>query len=466
MIGLEPSRGLAALARALRAGEIALVEYLEGVEARFQEREAQILAFLPEPERFARLRGEAARLLAQYPEPVARPPLFGVLVGVKDIFRVDGFPTRAGSRLPPEVFTGPEASCVTALRRAGALILGKTVSTEFAYFAPGPTRNPHALERTPGGSSSGSAAAVAAGLCPLALGSQTIGSTIRPAAFCGIAGFKPTYDRIARDGMIPLAPSLDHVGLLAPDVAGLALAASVLCTDWGLEPARGTQGRRGQRGPRSAPAQRPLPASQSEGSAPADRRLPVLGVPEGPYLQRADQEGLEAFREACTRLADAGYLVRSVRALSDFAEIERRHRLILAAEAARVHGAWYEEYRELYDERTAELLEGGRVVSDAELADALRRREGLRQALTALMDEHGLDLWIAPAAPGAAPLGLESTGDPVMNVPWTQAGLPVLGVPCGRSADGLPLGLQVVARWNADEALLAWGEGLEAVLRA
>lgn len=451
MIGLEPWTGLAALAGALRAGEIALVEYLERVEARFEEREPQILAFLPEPGRFARLRGEAARLLAQYPEPAARPPLFGVLVGVKDIFRVDGFPTRAGSRLPPEVFAGPEASCVTALRRAGALILGKTVSTEFAYFAPGPTRNPHAPERTPGGSSSGSAAAVAAGLCPLALGSQTIGSTIRPAAFCGIAGYKPSYDRIPRDGMIPLAPSLDHVGLLAPDVAGLALAASVVCKNWRPAPAPGGKGKDGERGEETAAPHRPPP---------------VLGIPEGPYLERACEEGLTAFRDACTRLADAGYAVQSVRAMSDFDEIERRHRCILAAEAACVHGAWYPKYRVLYDDRTAELVEGGRAISDHEVADALRGREGLRHALTGLMDEHGLDLWIAPAAPGGAPLGLESTGDPVMNVPWTQAGLPVLGVPCGRSADGLPLGLQVVARWNADEALLAWGEGLEAVLRA
>ncbi len=141
-----------------------------------------------------------------------RPPLFGIPIGIKDIFHVNGFSTHAGSRLPPKQLMGEEAKCVSDLKKAGALILGKTVTTEFAYFEPGPTMNPHNPNHTPGGSSSGSAAAVAAGLCPLALGSQTIGSIIRPASFCGVVGYKPSYDRISRDGVIPVSPSLDHIG--------------------------------------------------------------------------------------------------------------------------------------------------------------------------------------------------------------------------------------------------------------
>ncbi len=169
---------------------------LDRVEALFAEREPEVRAFLPEEGRFDRLRREAAALEARWPDPERRPPLFGVLAGVKDIFHVDGFETGGGSRLPPEVLRGPEAASVTTLRAAGALILGKAVSTEFAYFAPGPTRNPWNPEHTPGGSSSGSAAAVGAGLAPLALGTQTIGSIIRPAAFCGAVGYKPSYERI------------------------------------------------------------------------------------------------------------------------------------------------------------------------------------------------------------------------------------------------------------------------------
>jgi Asp-tRNA(Asn)/Glu-tRNA(Gln) amidotransferase A subunit family amidase len=408
------------------------VSGLDALEALFAGREPEVRAFLPEEGRFERLRREERALLERWPDPGDRPPLFGVPVGVKDIFHVDGFETRAGSRLPPEVLRGPEAASVTALKEAGALVLGKTVSTEFAYFAPGPTRNPWHPEHTPGGSSSGSAAAVAAGLCPLALGTQTIGSILRPAAFCGAVGFKSSYERISRDGVIPLAPSFDHVGFFTPDVAGAERAAAVLCRDW-------------------QPAAPPRP--------------PRLGVPEGPYLERASGEGLVHFREVCRRLAAAGYEVEPVPALEDFGEIVERHFRIFAAEAARVHRDWFARFSDLYDRRTAELIRRGQAVTDDQLARDLDGREELRTALTALMDRHGLDLWISPPALGAAPRGLDSTGDPVMNVPWTQAGMPALCLPASRNAAGLPLGLQVAARWWADEALLAWARALEKVVR-
>ncbi|MEE8278281.1 MAG: amidase [Thermoanaerobaculia bacterium] len=409
-----------------------LVSAIGRLEERFAEVEPGLLAFVPEDGRFARLRREAEDLLTRYPDPEGRPALFGVLLGVKDIFHAEGLPTRAGSRLPPDELAGPEAAVVAALKSAGALVLGKTVSTEFAYFAPGPTRNPQAPGHTPGGSSSGSAAAVAARLCRLALGTQTIGSISRPAAFCGVVGYKPTYDRISRQGVIPLAPSLDHVGLFAADVAWLELGAATLCRGW----------RRGVSG----------------------EARPVLGIPEGPYLDRAQPEGREDFRAACERLESAGYEVRSAPALADFAEIEARHYLIVAAEAAGVHQAWHERYGELYHEKTAELIRRGRKVTPDELEEALGGRERLRNELSRRMEAQGIELWISPAAPGAAPPGLESTGDPVMNLPWTHSGLPTLALPSGRNAEGLPFGLQVAARWEADEQLLAWGHEMEAAL--
>ncbi len=350
---------------------------------------------------------------------------------MKDIFHVDGFATRGGSRLPPEVLRGPEAASVKALKEAGALILGKTVSTEFAFFAPGPTRNPWNPEHTPGGSSSGSAAAVGAGLCPLALGTQTIGSILRPAAFCGVVGFKPSYERISRDGIIPLAPSLDHVGFFTPDVAGAERAASVLCRDW--HPATAV-------------------------------KKPRLGVPEGPYLERASGEGLVHFRQVCHRLIDAGFEVEHVPAFPDFGEIVERHFRITAAEMAHVHRDWFARFGDLYAPKTIDLIRRGQGVTDDELARDLDGREELRDELTSLMDQHGLDLWISPPALGAAPRGLDSTGDPVMNLPWSHAGMPAIALPAGRNAAGLPLGLQVVARWWADEALLAWARELEAVV--
>ncbi|HEX9736724.1 MAG TPA: amidase family protein, partial [Thermoanaerobaculia bacterium] len=191
---------------------------------------------------------------------------------------------------------------------------------------------------------------------------------------------------------------------------------------------------------------------------------PVLGVPEGPYLESASPEGLAHFREVCRRLADAGYRVESVDAFPDFEEVRARHDLIVAAEAARVHEAWYPRYGELYQEKTAELIRRGRAVSDADLDRARRGREKLRAQLDILMNEHQMGLWISPAAPGPAPEGLGWTGDPVMNLPWTQAGLPTLGLPSGTSADGLPLGLQLAGRWYEDEALLLWAGDLDKVL--
>jgi Asp-tRNA(Asn)/Glu-tRNA(Gln) amidotransferase A subunit family amidase len=422
---------LATIAGALRSGDWPLLDYVDQLEARFEQREAEVLAFLPEAGRFDRLRREAKALLERYPEVETRPPLFGVPLGVKDIFHAQGFVTRAGSQVPIEQSPDDEAASVTILRRAGALILGKTVTTEFAYFAPGPTRNPHRLEHTPGGSSSGSAAAVAAGLCPLALGTQTIGSVNRPAAFCGVVGYKPSYDRIARAGVIPLAPALDHVGFFTPSMDGADLVASLLCRQW-----------------------QDLVMLDS----------PLLGIAEGPYLEQASPEALAHFQVTCQRLRAAGFKLKAAPAMSDFADIYERHNLIVAAEAAQVHAAWFARYEELYQAKTAELIRRGQQVDRETLAQALKGRLKLRDELTRLMDEHGLDLWLSPSAPGPAPKGLASTGSPVMNLPWTHSGLPTVTLPAGLNADGLPMAVQLTGRWYADEAMLAWAMDVEIAL--
>jgi Asp-tRNA(Asn)/Glu-tRNA(Gln) amidotransferase A subunit family amidase len=420
------------LVSVLRSGELPLVNYLNYLESCFQEKEPVIEAFISEENRFERLRREAESLLVKYPHPINRPPLFGVPVGIKDIFHVDGFPTQAGSQLPLEVLKGRQAHAVAVLREAGAFIIGKTVTTEFAYFAPGPTRNPHNPAHTPGGSSSGSAAAVAAGLTPIALGTQTIGSINRPAAFCGVVGYKPSYDRISRAGVIPLSPSLDHIGLFSADIPGADLVASLLCPDWQIV---------------------------------VTTEKPVLGIPDGPYLEHASEEGLAHFRETCGHLSEAGYSIKSVPTMADFEQIRARHQLILTAEVAQVHAEWYDRYHDLYHAHTAGLIEKGHRVSVGDLTDALAERRQLRNTFTAQMDSHGIDVWIAPAAPGPAPKGLGSTGDPIMNLPWTQSGLPAVNLPSGKAASGLPFGLQVIGRWYEDEKLLDWTADLEIVLQ-
>jgi len=395
---------------------------------------------MPESNRFERLRRDAADLLKKFPTPESRPPLFGIPIGVKDIFHVDGFPTSGGSKLPPEVLKGEQAESVTLLKNAGALIFGKAVSTEFAYFAPGPTRNPHNPNHTPGGSSSGSAAAVGANLNPLTLGTQTIGSIIRPASFCGVVGYKPTYDRISRDGVIPLSPSLDHIGFFTADAASANLVASVLLF-------------------------KTSEIFKISEVLKTSEVLPVLGIPEGAYLNCASDEGLKHFRATCDRLRSAGYTIKSVEAMNDFEQIRARHNLIATAEAAKVHKNWFAQYGELYHFKTVELIKRGQAVADSDLAEALKGRGKLHDELTALMNDHGIDIWLSPSAIGAATKGLDSTGDPVMNLPWSHCGFPSINLPSGFNAEQLPLGLQLTSRFNTDEELLAWAVELEQVLK-
>ena len=401
------------------AGLPAFITQLEGI---FNENEPKVLAFVPEEGRFERLRREAQLLLDQYPDPTKRPPLFGIPIGVKDIFHVDRFPTRAGSKLPATLLAGTEAPAVTALKQTGALVLGKTITTEFAYFGAGATRNPHNPAHTPGGSSSGSAASVGAGISPLTFGTQTIGSINRPAAFCGVVGYKPSFDRISKAGVIPLAESLDHVGLFAPDVAGIQHTAPLLCRNW--QP--------------TTTASQPL----------------VLAIPDGAYLHKAKPEGLAHFERVCRQLQEDGVTIHTIPVLPNFDEIVARHMLITAVECAQTHAKWYPEFADCYHPRTAELIERGKTISPSALAKAKKEQIQLRYEVDQLMAENEISAWITPAAPGTAPLGLESTGNPVMNLPWTQCGLPTVTLPAGVNEAGLPLGIQLVGRWWQDEALL------------
>jgi Asp-tRNA(Asn)/Glu-tRNA(Gln) amidotransferase A subunit family amidase len=410
----------------LRTGELDLLAYINELSDRIEDAEPRIQALLPEVDRRARLLAEAQALQARFPDPTNRPPLFGIPVGIKDIFFVDGFPTRAGSQLPPELFVGLEGDCVHSLHTAGTLILGKTVTTEFAYFEPGPTRNPHNLDYSPGGSSSGSAAAVAAGFCPLAIGTQTIGSTIRPAAFCGIIGFKSSYGRIPMTGGILCSETFDHIGIFTQDVAGMELVASLLCKNW-------------------------LKVEMDVSDT-----LPVLGVPDGSYLAQASPEGLVAFEKQIDLLKKAGYTVQRIRAMEDIEDINQRHSRIVFAEMAQVHSEWFGHYAPLYRPRTAAAIREGQEVSAEELSELRTSSVKLRTELEMLMAQAGIDMWICPSAPGPAPKGITSTGSPLMNLPWTHTGMPAVSLPAGRVADDLPLGLQCVGAFMADEYLLKW----------
>ncbi|MDP2329033.1 MAG: amidase, partial [Dehalococcoidia bacterium] len=357
---------LVRLAAALRGGPPDVAAHIEDTLAWMTRVEPHVRTLLPEDGRRERLVAAIDTLVDRFPARDDRPALYGVPVGVKDIFAVDGLPTRAGSALPPEAFKMPEGAAVRRLRAAGAVVLGKTVTTEFAYFDPGATTNPLDTARTPGGSSSGSAAAVAAGIVPLAIGSQTVGSVIRPAAFCGIVGFKPSYGRIPTDGVLYYSPSVDHVGCFAQDVEGLRLAASVLLDGWT--------------------------------PAPPLRRAPVIGVPVGPYLDQVEPAAFAAFAETLVALTRAGVEVRRLPVLDDIVAINDRHRWLATAEFGEQHAARFERYGSLYRAASAALFDAAREVTPEQRAEGLGGREALRARLDAAAATEGIDAWAMPAA--------------------------------------------------------------------
>ncbi len=414
---------------AFRNNEISARDLVSSLQSLFDSREPDVLAFIPEENRFQRLQNDAEELIKKFPDVKNRPPLFGMTLGVKDIFHVNGFVTQAGSKLPAQDLQGTEAASVTKLKNAGALILGKTVTTEFAYFTPGPTRNPHNPNHTPGGSSSGSAAAVGAGICDIALGTQTIGSVIRPAAFCGVVGFKPTYERISRAGVIPLSPTFDHVGMFAKDVETVRRVASVVISNWGIV---------------------------------IEERKPVLGIPEGKYLENISNEGREHFEDVC-KLLSTNYELRSVHVMDDFDEIKSRHDAIMSYNASQVHKEWFAKHESLYSPKFSDLIKRGQSITNYQLH--LSARDAFREQITKTMNDNQIDIWLCPPAIGPAPKGLDSTGDPVMCLPWTQIGFPAINIPTTKNDEGLPMGLQLVGKWNADESLLAWAGEIEKVVR-
>ncbi|MCL1985965.1 MAG: amidase, partial [Betaproteobacteria bacterium] len=365
----------------------------------------------------AQVMEECAAIAKRWPHPNKRPPLFGLPVGIKAIIRVAGRQIRCGSLLPADLFDGAEASLVHHLREAGAIILGHTGSAEFAHAEPGPTCNPHHCGHTPGGSSSGSAAGVAAGFFSLGVGTQTIGSIIRPASYCGVTGFKPSYERLPIDGIIPFARSVDHPGFFGVNPHEIAAVMAVLVPQW------------------------------RQGTLPRTLRL---ALPTGPYLRCALSQVVSLLRTrmegiaAC--LGKQGRFLELVElpCLDDMDELRERHELLIAAEAAQVHLEWFARFAPLYRPRTAELIQRGSKAKEADVEVARASRLELRQRLHELMRKHEVDFWFSPSSVGEADETLHSTGSPIMNLPWTHAGLPSLNLPLGRGARGLPLGMQLV----------------------
>jgi Asp-tRNA(Asn)/Glu-tRNA(Gln) amidotransferase A subunit family amidase len=417
-------------ARAIADGAITSEQLVDACLERVREREPQVQAWVHLDPEHARAQARARDEERREGRPTG--PLHGVPVGIKDIFDTEDLPTEDGTPLHAGRTPDRDATVVSMLRRAGAVILGKTVTTECAYYHPGKTRNPHNLEHTPGGSSSGSAAAVADGMVPLALGSQTNGSTIRPAAFCGVYGFKPTHGLIPRGGIMRLSRALDQVGLFARSLQDIALLAEQLV---GYD----------ERDPDTRPRAR-LPFVATAGEEPP--LPPRLAFVKGPSGDRIEKETEEAFAELCESLGEAVNAID----LPLPAEVLGWHQTLMAAEMAANLDMEWERGRDKLSEPLRALLERGRKISALDYQRALARIPLLNDDLRAVFER--VDAIITPAAPGTAPRGLGSTGDPSFCSLWTLCGMPAVSLPLMQGANGLPLGVQLVGQRGNDARLL------------
>ena len=418
-----PMLSALSLARAIEAGELTPADVVERCAIAIAEREKEVGAFVTVNLDGARKAAQQSRLKDK--------PLRGLPVALKDIFDTADMPTEYGSPIYAGHRPKADASMVALINRAGGMLIGKTVTTQFAHLDPGKTRNPHNLAHTPGGSSSGSAAGVAAGFFPIATGSQTGGSVIRPASFCGVAGFKPSYRLLPTVGMKCVSWHLDTAGLFAATVADVAFAASVI----------------GDRDLRV------------DGRPPSSPRIGVLR--DQPWPAASGDMGA-AIDKVARAASGANARIRDIKLTPALAGAFRAHSVIQAYEAARSLASEYERSRDQLAQGVLELVEQGFAITASTYDDARRTASQARGALSDLMTD--IDVILSPSAPGAAPQGLGSTGSSTFNRLWTLMGTPCVNVPGLTDPNGLPLGVQVIGRFGQDRATLEAARFVEGLL--
>ncbi|MEK6591686.1 MAG: amidase [Pseudomonadota bacterium] len=358
--------------------------------------------------------------------------LAGVPVGVKDVIETADMPTQCNSPIYRDFRSRADAACVAMVRRAGGIILGKTVTTEFASRMSGPTRNPHNLAHTPGGSSSGSGAAVADFMVPFAFGTQTGGSTIRPAAYCGIVGYKPSFGTINCAGLKHLAESLDTIGVLGRSVADCALLVHAASS-------------------RSFPdLTRTLP------------RAPRVGLCRTSRWQDATPETQALLEQTASALATSGATVSEVALPENFDRLYEDQLLIMNYEAARALAWEYSNHADLLSDYMRATLQKYREMPRQSYAEAMRHARECRARFSQMMTNY--EVLLTPSAPGEAPAGIDDTGNSLFNRNWTLLGLPCVTIPAGRSPTGLPLGVQVVGDYDTDERVLECAEWISQTL--
>jgi len=425
--------GLCDAARAIRRGELTSEELARALLERIARYESTVHAFQwIDPARALELARRADR---RRESGEASGPLHGLPVGIKDIISTTGIPTGMGSPIFEGYVPDRSAALVRRAEAAGAFVLGKTVTTEFAYFHPGKTRNPWNPAHTPGGSSSGSAAGVAMGFLPGAVGTQTNGSMIRPAAFCGVVGYKPTAGLIPLDGVHIFSPSLDQVGVFGRSVPDVSLLAAVLAGGADDEQVPGDG--KGRASGEGRPMERP----------------PRLAAVRSPVWRLAEPQAQKHFQDTVAQLKAAGADIVEQELPPAFEEAHAVHRIVMHGEGSRQFAELQRRDRARLSPRLNALIDEGRGISDAGLATALERKAQFAQELAVFLA--AFDAVVTPPAPGEAPADLTQTGDPSFCTIWSLCGVPAVTIPAGRGPAGLPLGLQIVGPRLSDDQVLA-----------
>ena len=422
---------VARAAALIRDGRISCEELASALLARSRKLEPSLRVWvsLNEDAVLAAARSRDRELAAEG----VRGPLHGVPVGVKDIYDARGYPTTACSPILADFAPARDSTAVSRLRRAGAVIMGKTVTTEFACGDPPPTRNPWNAAHTPGGSSSGSAVGVASGIFPAALGSQTAGSVLRPAAFNGAVGIKPTFGRISRYGVVPVAESLDTMGHFARTVEDAAILLQAMAGHDALDPAS---------------SQRPV-----ENCVPvAEAAAPRIGVVSEFFEPNSAPEAWSAVTRFADLMESEGASVETAAIGADFSEMLRAHRVLMTTEAADVHRDWFAARADEYSPNVRQVIEDGLSASATDYLSAKRVQREFAAAVSAALE--AFDVLLTPSTPSAAPRDLSGTGDPMFQTPFTFGGFPAISLPAALDANGMPLAIQLAAkRWD-DRRLL------------
>ena len=433
--------GLTDVLRAYREGRATVQDYVASCSARIAEVEPRVQAWeWFDPQRaMADAEERAGGILADL-------PLYGIPVGVKDIINTRGIPTRMGSRIYFNNVPSYSAWVVRRLEALGGLVMGKTVTTEFAFRTPGKTRNPWNTGHTPGGSSSGSAAAVAAGFVPVAIGTQTLGSVIRPAAFCGVVGYKPSFGAISRTGVHPFAPTLDTVGVFARSVADAAWFGACLMGQDARDEATYVR----------APAASLLVPLEPLAETP---RIAVVRTPKWNVASEAQRTHFDA---CVANLAVAGARVKEVNLPKLFDDAWDNVMVIMCRDAVKSFFPIESRHRIRLSPPLVEILDRGHRITPEQYTRARAKRDAYRQWFDSMFER--FDALVTLPAPGEAPEGLSNTGDATFNSLWTQAGLPAVTIPTGRGPRGLPLGVQIVGRYRGDERTLQVAAWCEATL--